>query len=118
MEMNKSDIKGDILSNWDYLTTTNYPEDVLSELAESAMPVYYHRILSDWTEMPNEYTDSWKDSITVEKDGTVSLGNNPSIYTLMLVDLFNYYSDTYQEVYDEVKQDKEQEANELEEVSQ
>jgi hypothetical protein len=32
----------------------------------------------------------------------------------MLVDLFNYYSDTYREVYDEVKQDKEQEEIELE----
>ena len=114
--MNRSDIKGDILSNWDYLNESNYPEDVLSELAESALPVYHHRILSDWTEMPNEYTDSWKDSITVEKDDTVSLGNNPSIYTLMLVDLFNYYSDTYSEIYGEVRQDKEQEENELEAV--
>ena len=113
MEMNRSDIKGDILSNWDYLKESNYPEDVLSELAESTLPVYHHRILSDWTEMPNEYTDSWKDSITVEKDGTVSLGNNPSIYTLMLVDLFNYYSDTYAEIYGEVRQDKEQELEEV-----
>ena len=116
MEMNKSDIKSDILSNWDYLNESNYPEDVLSELAESALPVYHHRILSDWTEMPNEYTDSWKDSITVEKDGTVSLGNNPSIYTLMLVDLFNYYHDTYTEIYGEVRQNKEQEEIEWERV--
>ncbi len=113
MEMNRSDIKGDILSNWDYLTTTNYPEDVLNELAESALPVYYHRILSDWTEMPNEYTDSWKDSTAIEKDGTVSLGKNPSIYTLMLVDLFNYYSDTYSEVFSEIKKDKEENEMEL-----
>ena len=116
MEMNRSDIKGDILSNWEYLTTTNYPEDFLSELAESALPVYYHRILSDWTEMPNEYTDSWKEMAAIREDGSVFMGDKQSIYNLMLMDLFNYYSDTYMEIYGEVRQDKEQEENELEAI--
>jgi hypothetical protein len=116
MEINKSDIKGDILSNWDYLKESNYPEDVLSELAESALPVYHHRILSDWTEMPNEYTDSWKEMAAIREDGFVFMGDKQSIYNLMLMDLFNYYHDTYSEIYSEVRQDKEQEENELEAV--
>jgi hypothetical protein len=113
MEMNKSDIKNDILENWDYLGETNYPEDLLSELAESALPVYYHRILSDWTEMPNEYTDSWKEMVAIQQDGAVFMGDKQSIYNLMLMDLFNYYHDTYSEVYAEVRQDKEQELEEV-----
>ena len=115
MEMNRNDIKSDILSNWDYLNESNYPEDVLSELAESALPVYYHRILSDWTEMPNEYTDSWKEMAAIRKDGSVFMGEKQSIYNLMLMDLFNYYHDTYTEIYAEVRKDKEEE-NELEAV--
>ena len=107
--MNRSDIKSDILDNWDYLSETNYPEDFLTELAESALPVYYHRILSDWTEMPNEYTDSWKEMAVIREDGAVFMGDKQSIYNLMLMDLFNYYHDTYSEVYAEVRQDKEQE---------
>jgi hypothetical protein len=114
MEMNKSDIKGDILSNWDYLTATNYPEDVLNELAESALPVYYHRILSDWTEMPNEYSDSWKEMVAIGEDGSVFMGNKQSIYNLMLMDLFNYYHNTYTEIYEQIKIEKAEQSNELE----
>lgn len=113
MEMNKSDIKNDILENWDYLGETKYPEDLLSELAESALPVYYHRILSDWTEMPNEYTDSWKEMVAIQQDGAVFMGDKQSIYNLMLMDLFNYYHDAYTEIYSEVRQDKQQELKEV-----
>jgi hypothetical protein len=50
----------------------------------------------------------------IREDGSVFMGEKQSIYNLMLMDLFNYYSDTYREMYDEIKQDKEQEENELE----
>jgi hypothetical protein len=115
MEMNRSDIKGDILDNWEQLTCcgNSHTEDLLTELAESALPVYYHRILSDWTEMPNEYTDSWKEMVAIQQDGAVFMGDKQSIYNLMLMDLFNYYHDAYSEVYAEVRQDKEQELEEV-----
>jgi hypothetical protein len=115
MRMNKSDIKQEILDNWDYLGETNYPEDLLSELAESALPIYYKDILNDWAEMPNEYTDSWTE-LTANKDGTLFVGKNPKITNFMIMDLFNYYHNAYTEIYEQIKTEKTEQSNELETV--
>jgi hypothetical protein len=101
MYFDNSDIKGDILDHWEQLTEKAYPEDLLTELAESACPVYYSDIIKDWQEMPNEFTDSWQE-FTEATQGT-------TIFTLMGWDLWNYYQDAYRKVFAEVSQDKEQE---------
>lgn len=102
MKMNFTDIKADILDHWAQLSEMPYYQDLLTELAESALPIYYSQIIQDWQEMPDEYTDSWKDSTEANSDST--------IYSLMGMDLWNYYQDTYRQVYAEVKQDQEEAA--------
>lgn len=100
--MDYSDIKADILDNWAQLSEMPYYQDLLTELAESAMPIYYSDIIQDWREMPDEYTDTWKETSQADGDST--------IYSLMGVDLWNYYQDTYRQAYAEVKQEQEQTA--------
>ena len=102
MNMNFDDIKADILANWAHLDEMPYCQDFITELAESAIPVYYSQIIKDWQEMPDEYTDSWKD--------TTEANNDSTIYSLMGVDLYNYYQDTYRQAYAEVKQEQEEAA--------
>ena len=106
MNMDYSDIKSDIIDHWEQLKDHAYPEDLLTELADSACPVYYSGILQDWSEMPNNFTDSWQEFIEPTQDTT--------IFSLMSADLFNYYDTQYREIFAEVRHDKEQEEEELE----
>jgi hypothetical protein len=99
MNMDYSDIKADLLDNWAHFADMPYCQDLITELAESAIPIYYSQIIKDWQEMPNEYTDSWKETTEATNDST--------IYSLMGVDLYNYYQDTYRQVYVELKQEQE-----------
>jgi hypothetical protein len=103
MYFSDSDIKQDILDNLTQLNDSAYPEDIISELADSATPVYYNQILADWQEMPSEFNDSWQELGT---DGSAG------ILTLMQIDLFNYYHDSYRRIFSEVLHDMEQEESE------
>jgi hypothetical protein len=100
MYFSNSAIKDDVLSHWEQLTEKAYPEDLLTELAESACPVYYSDIISDWQEMPNEFTDSWQEFTEATQETT--------IFTLMGWDLWNYYQDAYQKAFEEVSKEKEE----------
>lgn len=106
MYFNDSDIKSDIYDHLEQLKAHSYPEDLLSELADSATPVYYNQIIQDWTEMPNEFTDSWQELYVSEDAG---------ILARMQMDLYNYYQDRYSRIYQEILQDIEQ--TESEEVN-
>ena len=106
MNMDYNDIKNDIIDHWEQLSEMAHPEDLLTELADSACPVYYSGILKDWTEMPNAFTDSWQESTEPTQ--------NTTIFSLMLIDLFNYYNAEYAEIFDEVKDEKESEETEEE----
>jgi hypothetical protein len=106
MHMDYSDIKAEILDNWAQLSEMPHYQDLLSELAESALPIYYSDIIQDWREMPDEYTDSWKDTTEANGDST--------IFSLMGVDLWNYYQDTYRSIFTEIQHEKELAAEELE----
>ncbi len=99
MYFSDSDIKQDIYDHLDQLKDSAYPEDLLNELADSATPVYYGEIIKDWQEMPSEFNDSWQDLGT---DGSAG------ILTLMQMDLFNYYHDSYRRIFSEVMHDTEE----------
>lgn len=99
MRMNYSDIKQDIYDHLDQLKESSYPEDLLTELADSAVPVYYNDIIRDWQEMPSEFNDMWQEYGTTE---------NSTIFSLMSADLFHYYRTQYSEIYSEVIQDEEE----------
>jgi hypothetical protein len=100
MRMNHSDIKQEILDNWAELEESAYPDDLLREMADSACPVYYSDIMTDWQEMPNEFTDSWQEFVEISQDST--------IFSLMSADLFNYYDTEYTRIYNEIKETKEE----------
>jgi hypothetical protein len=90
--MNYTDIKRQILENWEQFAETRYPEDLLNEFVESALPVYYSEIISDWQQLPSEFDDIWAEE-GYESD---------RITGLMLYDLQNYYSHEYTRIYSEV----------------
>jgi hypothetical protein len=100
--MNLDDIKAELLDNWENFMDMPYCQDLITELAESAIPIYYSQIIKDWQEMPDEYTDSWKETTEMNEEAT--------IYSLMGVDLYNYYQDTYRSIFYEIQQEKEQTA--------
>lgn len=100
MRYNESDIKAELLENWDYLESSQYPEDLLAEWADSAVPIYNNEIIEDWQEMPSDYDDSWKEYGNPEDNGIISL---------MRIDLFAYYLDTYTKIYREISHDKDTE---------
>ena len=107
MYMDNSDIKSDILDNWERLKESPHPEDWLTEMAESACPVYYSDILKDWQEMPSEFNDSWQENGIPTTEKT-------TIFGLMGWDLYFYYDSEYRRIFAEVRHDKEQESEELE----
>jgi len=99
MRMNYSDIKSDIYDHLEQLKESAYPEDLLSELADSACPVYYNEILADWSEMPSEYNDAWQE---------IGASENATIFSLMSMDLYLYYQAQYSEIYAEIMHDQEE----------
>jgi hypothetical protein len=99
--MNYTDIKSDILDHWDQLADMSSPEDLVTELAESACPIYYSDIMKDWQEMPSEYNDSWKENGIPTTEET-------TIFGLMGWDLYFYYESQYMVAYTEIKEEKEE----------
>jgi hypothetical protein len=91
--MNYNDIKSEIADNWEQFESNQYPDDLLNEFAESALPVYNSDIISDWSEMPSEFDDSWKEYGTTGQE---------TIVERMTLDLMNYYRHRYQTIYNEL----------------
>ncbi len=97
MRMNYSDIKQEILDNWEQFASNQYPEDLLSDFVGTALPIYNSEIIKDWQEMPSEFDNVW------QEEGYTGEG----IISLMLYDLENYYHHQYRRVYSELAQDME-----------
>jgi hypothetical protein len=100
MKMDYSDIRKEIIEQWEELDNSAYPDDLLTEMADSACPIYYGEIIKDWQEMPNEFSDNWQEFIEPTQETT--------IFSLMSADLFNYYQSEYTRVYEEIKKEKEE----------
>ena len=98
MYFSRDEIKAELL---DRQTEGDFSEDNISEWADGFVPVYYHEIIKDWTEMPNDYTDSWQDSVGWD-------AGESSIFQLMSIDLYNYYYATTYEIYNEIVNEQEQ----------
>ena len=69
-------------------------------MADSATPVYNSDIISDWMELSNEFTDTWQEQLGTE------VGTR-GIIALMAIDVFTYYMDTYNRIFEELKAEKE-----------
>jgi hypothetical protein len=101
MRFNYDEIKSAILEEWEELIEDTYPEDRLAEMADGFVPIYYGEIIKDWTEMPSEYTDNWK-----EQYGGI-IPEEVGITALMTSDLYDYYRNTTLGIFGEIKNEKE-----------
>ncbi len=95
MYFSDKDIRNDILDTWEWLKDANedFIDDRLTEMADSAVPVYNNQIIQDWQEMPSEFDDSGKE---------LGVDDETPIIRLMMLDLYNYYQDAYRRVYADV----------------
>ena len=69
------------------------------EWIDGYLPVYYNQIVQEWQEMPSEYNDR----------GVIELGQTGSetIYNLMSLDLYIYYTDIFNEAIAELEEELE-----------
>jgi len=93
----RAEIKAEILDHLEQLRETQYPEDLLNELAESNTPIMYGDIISEWQEMPSEFDNGWQEY------GFDESFQSGGIYSLMAVDLQLYYESQFLEIWEEVK---------------
>jgi hypothetical protein len=99
-----SDIKAEVINNLEYITGSQYPEDLLDELADSAVPIYYSDIISEWTELPSDGRDRW------EEFGIYD-ANEVTITKLMTLDLLMHYRDEFRLAFNEIQKDIEENGN-------
>lgn len=93
------EIKERILSELEQLKQSPYPENILTELADSEVPIYYGDIIEEWREMPSEYSDNWN----------VFGYEGDKITDLMAYDLATYYQERFDLAWTEIKEEEEQE---------
>lgn len=79
-----------------YGTTLEEIRDNSGEWIDGYLPVYYNQIAQEWQEMPSEYNDR----------GAAELGHmgEATIYGLMSLDLYVYYSELFHEVLNEMEE--------------
>lgn len=82
-------------------TTIEELEDRLGEYVDSNLPIYYSDIITEWQQMPSEY-----DGRGIAEFG---LPSEPTVYSLMLGDLYAYYYDLLTTALGELMTEKEEE---------
>ena len=85
-----------MLTEWDHIT-----EDDLYEIADGLVPVYYSDTIAQWRDLTMEDTDTWTDTIG-------DLSGDTTIFSLMNIDLFNYYLKQVESVFAEINEEKEE----------
>ena len=70
--------------------------DNSGEWIDGYLPIYYNKIVQEWQEMPSEYNDRGRAEYGADSEAT--------IYNLMSLDLYSYYSDLFNEVISEMEE--------------
>ena len=95
-----SDIKQEVLHNWQQFSSNQSPHDLLSKLADWNTPIFSGDIIHEWQQMPGDFKNSWHE---IGANGTESIAQA----RVMQMDLFNYYNHlfltAYQELCEEMK---------------
>jgi hypothetical protein len=86
-------LREDIQENLDELLDSSYPEDLLNEMADGFVPVYYSDIIAEWMELPADFQDSWT------QYGMDESFIHGGISRLMTIDLASYYQSEYHRIY-------------------
>jgi hypothetical protein len=102
----REEIKEYLLDEIDQIKESSYPEDLVTELADSLIPIYYSEIIKEWIQLDSEFMDRWKEY------GYDTQKNEGGIMKLMQVDLSFYYIETALSVWEEIKNELEAEESE------
>lgn len=81
-----------IRDDWETLIDHPYPEDVLSEWADSEVPIYTTEIIAEWRDLDSDYWDRGNDYKT----------DDSTITDLMRYDLYAYYTESFYRAYREI----------------
>lgn len=91
----------DIEENLDALLESSYPEDILNEMADGFVPMYYSDIIAEWIQLPDEFQDSWTEY------GMDESFVHGGITRLMTIDLASYYQSEYHRLYRVIREEQE-----------
>ena len=75
--------------------------DNSGEWIEGYLPIYYNKIVEEWQAMPSDYNDRGASEL-----GVGHAGEN-TIYNLMSLDLYLYYTDIFNEAVTELEEEME-----------
>jgi hypothetical protein len=92
--------KSQILDEWEWLKDEVHPEDRVTEMADSACPIYHSEIIAEWIELPREYSNRFTEIKS-------ELTSDTTIEDLMLADLYLYYQFVFSSAFYEVIEAKE-----------
>jgi hypothetical protein len=95
----REEIKKYLLEEIDQIKESSYPEDMVTEIADSLIPIYYSEIIKEWIRLDSEFMDRWKEY------GYDTQKNEGGILQLMQVDLSFYYIETALSVWEEIKKE-------------
>jgi hypothetical protein len=73
--------------------------DNSGEWIDGYLPIYYNKIVEEWQAMPSEYNDRGA--------AELGMGQEVTIYNLMSLDLYLYYSDIFNEAITELEEELE-----------
>jgi hypothetical protein len=93
-----ADIKEELQDELDELLESPYPEDYLHQLAETCTPDRYFEIVEQWSDMPMEHSDQWRE---------LNIDPRTNIAGRMKIDLYLYYRALYLEVFEDLKHERE-----------
>ena len=79
-------IEQEVLRDKEEILNATYPEDYASEYADNAVPIYYSDIIQEWNELPEEYSNQFREIRDTLPD---------RVEDLMRDDLYLYYSAHY-----------------------
>lgn len=71
--------------------------DNSGEWVDGYLPIYYNKIVQEWQEMPSEYNDRGR--------AELGAGSEATIYDLMSLDLYIYYTDIFNEAVNELEEE-------------
>jgi ectoine hydroxylase-related dioxygenase (phytanoyl-CoA dioxygenase family) len=74
-------------------------QDNSGEWVDGYLPVYYNQIVEEWQKMPSEYNDRGAQELGLHGENT--------IYHLMSLDLYLYYTDIFNEAIAELEEELE-----------
>lgn len=106
MRFTYEEIKKELADNWERFEGLDEfgAGDIITEYADSFIPVYNNEIIKDWAEMPSEFDDSWQEELGCDWNAS-----DRGIVALMAFDLFGYYREQTINAWNELLTEKEAE---------